>query len=101
VLAERLDGVREVLDRGFRVREQYRDVREVEIDTGALPLDVQVRGSTAPTAVLCLRAQEPRSAVVFSGVGVAWEWCDGIVRIHEFDALSASTRYLVTLAVVE
>lgn len=103
VLTERLDDIAGVLDRGFRSREQFRDVREVEIDTGSLPVDVLVRGNSAPLSVLVLRATPSArgSAAVISNPAVTWEWTGSAVRISALGTLASSTRYLVTLALVE
>lgn len=103
VVVERLDDITNALDRGFKSRSQFRDVREVEIDTGALPVDVLVRGTTPPLSVLCLRAVESdrSSDTVVSGAPVLWSWRNGAVRIEAIGTLDASTQYLVTLAVVE
>lgn len=102
-LGERLEDIVAVLDRGFKSREQLRDVRNVEIDTGVLPIDVLVRGNSAPLEVRVLRAVqvERGSASVISNPVVTWEWRDGVVRVSAIGTLAASTRYLVTLAVVE
>lgn len=102
-LSERLADIVGVLDKGFRSREQFREVKDVEIDTGALPVDVAVRGNSAPLAVLALRAIPTAlgSVNVVSGPAVTWEWRDGAIRIHALGTLTSSTRYLVTLALVE
>jgi hypothetical protein len=103
VLAERLDDVVRVLDKAFKAREQFRDVKEVEVDTGVMPVDVAVAGNAPPLAVLVLRATPSArgSASVISNPAVTWEWRDGAVRISAIGTLAASTRYLVTLALVE
>lgn len=102
-LSERLADIVSVLDRGFKAHEQFREVKDVEIDTDALPLDIEVRGSSAPLAVLALRVVETArgSSAVVSGPAVLWEWTGTALRIHGVADLSASTRYLVTLALVE
>jgi hypothetical protein len=102
-LAERLGDIASVLDKGFKAREQFREVKEVEVDTGALPLDVFVAGNAPPLAVLVLRAtpSERGSASVISNPAVTWEWTGTALRISAIGTLAASTRYLVTLALVE
>lgn len=104
VLDESFRVIREVLDGGWRWREQVRGVVSTVIDTGALPVQVEVPGAkVAPLAVLCLRAIPQRSALgqVQSGGAVTWEWRSGALLVHAIDGLAASTRYDVTLAVME
>ncbi|HVK87952.1 MAG TPA: hypothetical protein VM513_27720 [Kofleriaceae bacterium] len=104
VVDESLRVVREVLDGGWRWREQVRGVVSTVIDTDVLPVQVAVPAVvTSPTAVLLLSAVPQRTATgqVISGAAVTWEWRSGALLIHSIDGLSASTRYNAVLAVME
>lgn len=104
VVDESFRVLREVLDGGFRWREQVRGVVDTVIDTGVLPVQIDVPAvKTAPLSVLCLRAIPQRSASgqVISGAAVTWEWRSGTLLVHSVDGLAATTRYDVTLAVME
>lgn len=103
-LAERLGDIASVLDHGFRSREQFREVKEVEVDITALPVDVAVTGSTSPLAVMVLRASiagRENTGLVLTTPAITWEWRSGVVRIHGIDNLVGADRFLVTLALVE
>jgi hypothetical protein len=98
-----LRNVLDVAQGGVRMREQFRCVDTV-IDTGELPVSITVEGiKSPPLSVLLLRATEQRSGsgLIVSGTGVIWEWRSGALLIHTVDGLGASTRYDVTLAVME
>lgn len=102
-LDEAFRSLREVLDRGFRAREQFPCVLDTVIDAGELPTTYSVPGITqAPTAVLLLRAtaQGGASGQFVSGGSVTWEWRGGRLLLVDVDAL-ASGRWDATLAVVE
>jgi hypothetical protein len=103
VLDAAFRSIRNVLDVGIRMREQFRCVDAV-IDTAAFPTSIRVPGlRTAPLGVLLLRATEQRSSSghVISSAGVLWEWRGGALLIQSIDILSSATRYDVTLAVLE
>jgi hypothetical protein len=104
VLDEALRSLREVLERGFRWREQVAGVVDTTIDTAALPLSLDVpRIKVAPLAVMLLSAIEQRSQTGerISGGVVEWEWRGGRLVIHDVSGLTASTRYNATFAVME
>jgi hypothetical protein len=104
-LAERLGDIASALDKGFKAREQFREVKEVEVDITALPVDVAVTGSTSPLAVMVLRAsvagRSDLASLVLTTPAITWEWRSGVVRIHGIDNLAGADRFLVTLALVE
>lgn len=102
VLESKLVAIEEVIDRGVRAAEQFRDVRTFDLDTAVMPVDVEVTGITTPLAVLLLRAvQIPRSSdgVVVSGAAVSWSWREGKLRVHAIAGLSGT--YSVSLMVVD
>jgi hypothetical protein len=104
VLDESLRVLREVLDGGWRWREQVRGVIDTVIDTDVLPVAVDVPGvKSAPLSVQLLRATVQRTTTgqVLSALPVTWEWREGRLLIHSVDGLAASTRYDATLAVTE
>jgi hypothetical protein len=104
VVDESFRVIREVLDGGWRWREQVRGVVSTVIDTGELPVQVAVPAVvTSPTAVLLLSAVPQRSASgqVISSAAVTWEWRSGALLIHSIDGLAATTRYNAVLAVME
>lgn len=92
-----------VLDRGFQVREQIREVHDVVIDTDALPVALLVASRTRPLAVLLLSAVVRFSSdgKSVSGGAITWEWRNGTVRLHAIDGLAASTIYNATIAILE
>lgn len=104
VVDESFRVLREVLDGGWRWREQVRGVVDTVIDTAVLPVSIDVPGvKTSPLSVTLLRAVELRTASgqAISGSAVTWEWRNGALLVHSIDGLSASTRYAATLAVTE
>lgn len=102
VLDAAFRSLRSILDNGIRMREQFRCVDAV-IDTARLPVSVAVDTTAPPLSVSLLRAvvQRSTSGAVISHARVTWEWRSGAVLIHAIDGLAASTRYDVTLAVME
>lgn len=104
VVDESFRVIREVLDGGWRWREQVRGVVTTVVDTAQLPVQVAVPAVvTSPTAVLLLSAVPQRSASgqVISSAAVTWEWRSGALLIHSIDGLAGATRYNAVLAVME
>ena len=98
-----IDGLRQIVNGGMRVRDQFgRQVIDLQIDTGELPIDVEIKATRPPTGVLLLRAILPREGgYQLSGGVVTWEWRGGSLRIKDLSALSATTRYDCTILVLE
>lgn len=104
VVDESFRSLREVLDGGWRWREQVRAVIDTVIDTGALPVGIQAPGVRKPLAVLLLSAAEQdaaNGALTVSSASVTWEWRGGQLIIHSVAGLSANTRYNAVIAVME
>lgn len=104
VLNASFRSLREVLEHGFRAKEQLSRTVEVVIDTSDLPLPVEVDGmKNPPMCVLVLRALEQGAdaPIVISCPAVSWEWRAGRVIIHAVGTLAAATRYNAVLAVME
>ncbi|UJR78930.1 hypothetical protein [Sandaracinus amylolyticus] len=104
VVDESFRSLREVLDRGFRWREQVGGVVDTVIDTDQLPVLIDVPGvKTKPLAVFLLRAVPQRTSdgKVITSPAVQWEWRSGALLVHSVDGLAASTRYNATIAVME
>lgn len=93
--------VSSILNGGFRVRDQVRIVRDVAIDTGALPVVLEVPAGTRAIGVVLVRAVTAGSGRVLTGGSIEWETVPAGIRIHSVDGLSASTTYDATIAVME
>ena len=93
--------VREVLDGGWRWREQTR-VLACELDTGALPLTLQaVPRRPVTVSVLSVTERRNASEQIVSGCAVLWSWRAGTLVIHSVQNLDPSTRYDAVFAVME
>lgn len=100
-----VQSVREILVGGWRWREQVEHVIDVTLDTGDLPITVAVSGlRERPLGVVMLRAtvEGDTGETVISGGHVTWSWTgDEAVSLSSLGALASSTRYHVTIAVME
>lgn len=104
VLDSIMGSVREILDGGFRWREQVGHVLDVQIDTDDLPINVSVPGLKAqPESVVLLRAMElDGDGAAISGGSVSWTWPgDESVTLTALGALASSTQYTIAVAVME
>lgn len=118
VVDRALASIRELLDRGWRWREQVRVVKEIGFDTdgsnnivgGGLETKIEIDGRTRPTAVVCLRLEEVGDLSPFAGEtdpfvisfpAVRWRWREGFVQIAAVSQTEASKRYRATFAVME
>lgn len=92
----------QIVDRGFRTRDQCKLVFDVKLNTGSLPISLDI-GPAVPVEVRLLSAIIPSStdAKVISGGSVTWEWRAGAVKIHALGSLAATTTYNAVIAVVE
>lgn len=98
-----LRDVAQVLNGGVKLRDQWRIVRDMTIDSGnAFPLNVEVPSSVAIVGVVLIAAHRQSDGRSFSGGIVEWSVpTTGTVRIHSLSALPAGARYDLTLAMVE
>ncbi len=95
--------LRQVLDHGVLLREQFAGVIDVTANPSLFPLSYAVpRINRMPSAVILMRAlaQGPES-VCQTGGKVSWEWRSGLLVIHSIDGLTSGINYNVTLAVLE
>lgn len=78
-------------------------VRSVVIDTGDLPMTVELPRGGRPMGVQLVRAVEQGSADerVLSGGSVEWDAVPSGVRLHSLAALAATTRYDAVISVTE
>ena len=99
--------VRQVLNGGFRVRDQIGCVIEVVIDAGALPATVQIPKGTRPIAVSLVRCDAVvADGLVVSGGAILWSEgpvVDGLptLLLREFGAFGGTARYNCVIAVLE
>ncbi len=104
VIDESFRSLRQVLDRGVRMREQFAGVLETTISTQTLPTTYSVPGiRSAPSGVILLRAMRggTTTGMVTSGNQITWEWRAGQLVIYSVDGLDADTNYDAVLAVLE
>jgi hypothetical protein len=92
-----------IVNGGVSLRDQLSgEVKSIRY-VGGSELTVSTRVSSMPAAVLVLSARESRNAAAatMSGNRISWSYRDGVISITAIDGLTASTDYLVSLAVVE
>lgn len=96
-----LRDIRLVLNGGWRVRDQAL-VRDVVIDTGQLPLVVDLPPNVHAIGVelVSARLQGATDGRVLSGGSISWD-AQGGLRLHSLSALAATTRYDAVIAVME
>jgi hypothetical protein len=99
---------RNILNGGVKLRDQLSaEIKQVRY-TGGESLTVRSKYATPPIALWALNAREAATgtATFISGGAVTWAFSgtqagDSFIEITAIDGLTASTDYLVTLAIVE
>jgi hypothetical protein len=105
-LATKLDQfVREttaILNGGVRLKDQLAAEIKTVRYVGGSSLSISTRYVSKPVTVAVLAATESASVSdTQSGNRVSWSYSDGFVTITDIGDLTASTDYVVTLAIVE
>jgi hypothetical protein len=104
VLDAAMRSIREILEGGWRWREQVQHVKTVTLAGDDLPLSLAFDGLLSPpVCVLMLSAVEADSGtgIVISGGAVTWSFANGAVVLSGLSEITGATRYQVTLAAME